>query len=59
MINIQKTENNILTLSVDSKDASANLIDESFLTHFETLVEEITRDEGTLGVIITSSRKEF
>lgn len=59
MINIQKTENNILTLSIESKDSSPNLINEAFLTHLETLVEEITRDEGTIGVIITSAHKEF
>lgn len=59
MINLQKTDNNILTLSIDNKAPGPNLITEGFLTHLETLVEEITRDEGTHGVIITSAKETF
>lgn len=59
MINLQKTDDNILTLSIDNKAEGPNLITETFLTHLETLVEEVTRDEGTHGVIITSSKESF
>jgi 3-hydroxyacyl-CoA dehydrogenase/enoyl-CoA hydratase/3-hydroxybutyryl-CoA epimerase len=59
MINLQKTDNNILTLSIDGRVDGPNLITEAFLTHLETLIEEVTRDEGTHGVIITSTRDSF
>lgn len=59
MINILKTEDNILTLALDGKDGQPNLISEAFLTHLETLIEEITRDNSTQGLIFTSQRQDF
>lgn len=59
MINLQKETENILTLIFDNRESRVNLINESFLTHFETLVEEITRDDSTHGLIITSNKKDF
>ncbi len=59
MINILKTDDNILTLSIDGKPGQPNLISEAFLTHLETLVEVITRDNTTLGLIFTSQRSDF
>jgi len=59
MINIQKTESDIITLSIENKDGDVNVINEKFLTHFETLVEEITRDDSTKGLIFTSAKKDF
>ncbi|MEC7278194.1 MAG: 3-hydroxyacyl-CoA dehydrogenase NAD-binding domain-containing protein [Bdellovibrionota bacterium] len=59
MINIQRMENDIITLSLENRETGKNLINEAFITHLETLVEEIIRDKNTLGLIFTSSHKEF
>lgn len=59
MINIQKTTNGIITLSIDDRERETNTLNDRFLTHFETLVEEITRDDSIKGVVLTSSKNDF
>jgi len=59
MINIQKAGQDIITLSIDDRERETNHLNERFLTHFETLVEEITRDNTIKGVVLTSSKKDF
>jgi 3-hydroxyacyl-CoA dehydrogenase/enoyl-CoA hydratase/3-hydroxybutyryl-CoA epimerase len=59
MINILKTDQDIITLSIDDREQETNVLNERFITHFETLVEEITRDDSVKGLIITSSKKDF
>ena len=59
MITINKAQNDIVTLTIDNKESPTNIINEKFIDHFETIIEEVTRDLGTKGLIITSTRKEF
>lgn len=59
MINLKKADDNILTLIFDNRESPVNLINESFLTHLETLVEELTRDEHVQGIIFTSNKRDF
>lgn len=59
MISLKKENENILTLVFENKDLEINLINESFLTHLETLIEEVTRDETTHGLIIYSNKRDF
>lgn len=59
MINLQQMDGNITCLSFESRETSVNLITEPFLSHLETLIEEIIRNKDTQGIIFTSGKKDF
>ncbi len=59
MINLQQIEGNITCLSFENRERDLNLFTESFLSHLETLIEEIIRDKSTQGIIFTSSKNDF
>ncbi len=59
MININKIENDIIILSLDYREKPTNIINEKFIDHLETIIEEITRADQAKGLIITSQKKEF
>ena len=59
VFNYTKDKNNIVTLTMDMAEKSANLIDEDY---FKSLLENIVKleNESDLkGVIITSAKKNF
>ena len=59
MLNINRDNDAIFTLTIDQKDRPLNVINENFLTTLESMVEEIIKDQDAKGLILTSSRPEF
>ncbi|MBF0289419.1 MAG: enoyl-CoA hydratase/isomerase family protein [SAR324 cluster bacterium] len=58
-IHFEKDCDRIVILTIDLKDSSSNILNNTFLDAFEAAVEKITADDGIEGVIITSAKQEF
>ncbi|HFQ93935.1 MAG TPA: 3-hydroxyacyl-CoA dehydrogenase, partial [Anaerolineae bacterium] len=58
-INYQKDEQNIVTLTLDMPNRSANVINAEFGAAFQAALERLAAEEELAGVIITSGKKIF
>ncbi len=59
MINYTKDTDGIAIISFDNTNSSVNVIDEDFLSDFETHVNKTISDQTVKGIILASSKKDF
>ncbi len=58
-IKYAKDSDGIVTLTIDDPSASANTMNEQFLTDYRTVVNQLQDEEDLAGVLLTSAKKTF
>jgi len=58
-IQVKRNEHNIVTLILDAKGRSSNVLNRKFLEEFQKITEDLLADDSVIGVIITSAKKDF
>ena len=59
MIQYDKSEKGIVTLTIDMPDRSTNVLNEAFLDALADAIDQLQADEGVRGVILTSGKALF
>lgn len=58
-IKYAKDSDGIVTLTIDDPSASANTMNEQFLSDYRTVVKQLQDEEDLAGVLLTSAKKTF
>ncbi|MCO5231368.1 MAG: 3-hydroxyacyl-CoA dehydrogenase NAD-binding domain-containing protein [Chitinophagales bacterium] len=59
MFRYEKDQDNIITITMDMQNRSANVINDEFGKLFQEALEKVTQDKDAVGVIITSAKSTF